>query len=77
MALERLGLLMGPAPFSGGQHLDDGHHVGKYRRYDVFHLLNLHEVVPNQFMGHILQCHSASRRLTGALALVRLSVLAI
>ena len=77
MALERLGLLLGPAPVSGGQRLDDGHHDGRHRRYDVFHLRHLHEVVPHQLMRHILQYHRTARRFSGALALVRLSVLAI
>ena len=77
MALDLLGLILGPAPVSGGQCLYDVHHVGKYRRYDVLHLLNLHEIVTNQLMVHILQYHRTSSRLTGSLALVRLSVLAI
>ena len=47
------------------------------RRYDVFHLRYLHEVVPNQLMGHILQYHRTASRLTGSLAQVQLAVLAV
>lgn len=42
IALERLGLLLGSAPVSGGQRLDDGHHDGRRLRYDVFHLRHPH-----------------------------------
>lgn len=41
MALERLGLLLGLTPVSGGQCLDDGHHDGADGRYNVFHLRHI------------------------------------